>query len=278
MKFPYISRNGVIIPAVEAVVPVDETEVTYGFGVYETIKLRNNILYFLPQHIDRLLHSAKQIGLSHTYTADRVEQAIVAIVRKVEEQSCNIKIVLYGGKTPEMSQLFIIPSAPLYPDRKWYRDGVSLISFEHERWMPQAKTLNMLPSYVMYKKAKEQNCYDALLYDKQGNMLEGTRTNVFLIKGTNIISPPKSNVLEGVTMMTLEKVIQHTEYRIEYTDVPMSKIWEYDGMFISSTSTKIMPVKQIDGKAYLAISKELLALIELYDHALDASGGDFNTL
>ncbi len=264
--------------ATEASIPIDQTEVTYGFGVYETVKIRNNTIYFLPQHIDRLMYSAKQITLVHKFTSDFVKEAMYNLIPHTGEASCNIKVLLYGAPTPELTQLYILPSAPLYPDRKWYRDGVSLTAYEHERWMPQAKTLNMLPSYVMYKKAKASGHYDALLYNHQGHICEGTRTNVYLMKGKSIFSPQKKDVLEGVTMMSLEKVISQTDFSIEYVDVPMSTLNNYDGMFISSTSTKIMPVRCVDDHTFPGISEDLQALIRVYDKALDTCAGDFDKL
>ncbi len=278
MKFSYVCRNGKIIPYQEATVSIEHTEVAYGFGVYETIKLRNNILYFLPQHIERLFHSAQQVNLEHTITPLMIEEAIHDLISRTQETSCNIKILLYGGKTADQTELFIIPSAPFYPDRKWYREGISLTSFEHERWMPQAKTLNMLPSYYMFKKAQENGHYDALLYDKNKNIREGTRTNVYVMQGKNIYSPYKKNILVGVTMLTLEKVIKQSSYSIDYVDIPFAKIGEYESMFISSTSTKIMPVRQVDGMKYEIVSQDLKDLISLYDNALEKSQGDFNKL
>lgn len=278
MKFPYVSCNGQLIPVESAILHLDSTEVMYGFGVYETVKVRNNIVYFLPQHIDRLMYSARQIDLMHHFSSDFIEQSLHDLLAHLKEQACNIKLLLYGASYKDKAQLFILPSAPLFPDRKWYREGVSLISFEHERWMPQAKTLNMLPSYYMYSKAKERGCYDALLYDKEGNLREGTRTNAYVIKGKHIVSPPKKDILEGVTMMTLQKVLEKSEYSLEYRNIPMSSIWEYDGLFLTSTSTKIMPVRYIDDKSFPFIAETIAELIRVYEVALDQSQGDFNRL
>ena len=278
MKFPFISLNGRIIPSKEGLVSLDKTEIAYGFGVYETIKVRNNVIYFLPQHIERLLHSAKEINLSHVFTVSKMQIAIEELVASTEIDSCNIKIFLYGASEKEKATLCVIPTAPLYPDRKWYRDGVSLISFQHERWKPQAKTLNMLPSYCMFKEAQKQGCYDALLFDAQHNLREGTRTNVYLIKDKHIYSPQKKDILEGVTLMTLEKAIQSTDYTLTYTDIPFRTIHEFDGMFLTSTSTKIMPVKKIDNKEYPFISEHIKALINIYENKLEKSKGDFSKL
>ena len=61
---PVFSKNGELLPVSEATIPLDNIEFTYGFGVYENIKIRNRILYFAEKHCQRLLHSAKYIGIT----------------------------------------------------------------------------------------------------------------------------------------------------------------------------------------------------------------------
>lgn len=278
MEFKLISINGQIVPKSEAKIDALSIESLYSFGVYETVKLRHGQIYFLDKHIDRIFHSASQINLQHDLNVENLNDYVIEFVRVLDIDSCNLKLLLLGGKNGEEPTFVIVPSAPHYPDRTWYRDGVSMMSFVYERWMPQAKTLNMLPSYFYYKKAKSTGCYDCLYLDRSRNVLEGSRTNFYLIKGKQIISPPKEVVLEGVTMLSLEKVLAKTDYRIEYKTITYSELLNYDSAFISSTSTKILPVKSIDQKIIFNISTELKNLIDIYESALDKSTGKFENL
>ena len=278
MNFKQISHNGEIKGIEQAVLHIESVEGMYGFGVYETVKVRKNIVYFLPQHIERLLKSARLIDLGHRFSQKQLEDFTTQFIEHLGRVDSNLKLALYGSKSEDTAQLYIIPSAPLFPNRTWYRDGVSLMTYTYERFMPQAKTLNMLASYYIYKKAQQQNNYDALLLDTKGTIREGTRTNVYVMKGKKIYSPPKEDVLEGVTMMSIEKVLAQTEYSIEYREIPFESLSEYDSMFISSTSTKILPVTTIDGKKQYEISPELRALIATYEGALDNCEGKFEKL
>ncbi len=201
------SHNGKLRPVSEAQIPADRIESMYGFGVYETLKVRNGVIYFTQNHIERLLHSAECIELKHQFKSDAISSWIELLVKEVGEEALNIKMLLMGASQKEDAQLYIFPLAPLFPKRSWYRDGVSVSSYVYERWMPQAKSLNMLPSYYYYTHAQKEGHYDALLVDSQGMLREGTRTNIFVMKGTSIVSPPKEGVLEGVTLMTLEKLV-----------------------------------------------------------------------
>lgn len=277
-SFQLFSLNGKIFSADQALISVNNLEFTYGFGVYETMKVRKDILYFPEQHIERLMYSAKCIGLEHHFASKQVIQYIKDLVAKIHVDACNIKILLIGASKPENVLLYILPLAPLFPDRNLYKQGAFLSSIKHERWMPQAKTLNMLPSYVMYTQAKKQGSYDALLVDHEGNITEGTRTNVFVMQGKTIISPPREDILEGVTRLTIEKIALRNGYKIQEEKISRKDILEFESMFLSSTSSKIIPVRKVDTDEYPSFSPELLGLMKLYDAALESSQGNYDKL
>lgn len=268
----FFSINGEIKPLPQAQIPADRIETMYGFGVYETLKVRNGILYFVENHINRLLHSATCIDLKHPFTEKQIETDINALLNSLSEKSLNLKMLLMGSAEPEEATLYLFALAPFFPKRVWYREGVSVCSFVYERWMPQAKSLNMLPSYYYYTQARSEGHYDALLVDNKGNIREGTRTNFYVMKGKKIYSAPKEDVLEGVTMMTLERAIQGSSFSVSYKRIPYTSLSAYDAVFLSSTSTKIIPVSSIDGQP-IPISQDLFELIDLYNKALDRSGG-----
>lgn len=272
------SINGEIKATSQAVIPLSQIESQYGFGVYETIKVRNLVVYFIDQHIERLFHSASLLSLHHNFKKEQIKGYILNYVKELGEESSNIKLLLYGSSKAEDARIILLASKPLYPDRKWYKQGVKLLSYQYERWMPQAKSLNMIASYFIYKQAQEKHCYDALLYDHNNNILEGTRTNMYVIKDKNIYSAPKENILEGVTMMSLEKVILKSNFLLKYKSIKIKNIQEYDGMFLTSTSSKILPVKQIDSFIFPEIHDSIFELIKLYDEALAKSNGEFNLL
>jgi len=275
MNFRYFSKNGQILPFVDAKISLENIEYQYGFGVYETLKVRNKILYFVKQHVERLLNSARIIGLEHVFLQKQIENFIENLVRKNDILSCNIKVLLIGGKTPNDSLLYIFSLAPLFPDRKLYTKGATTESVIYERFLPKAKTLNMLPSYLFYTHAKSKGHYDALLIDYKNNILEGTRTNFFSVRGTTLFTPPKQKVLNGVTRQTVIYVAKKNGFEIKEEEIPQKKLLGFDGWFLTNTSSKIIPIIQIDNLKLAQIPLELKELMKLYDEFLDKSKGKF---
>jgi branched-subunit amino acid aminotransferase/4-amino-4-deoxychorismate lyase len=271
----YFSRNGELLPLDQAVVSLDNLEYSYGFGVYETMKVRKEVLYFVEQHVDRLFLSAGLIRLSHPFTKLQIITWIRAVVSENHLSASNIKMLLIGGKTSADAQLYILPLAPLFPDRKLYKTGVDTITFQYERYLPNAKSLNMLPSYLIYRQAQEAGCYDGLLIDRDGSIREGTRTNFFTIRGNTIISPPSELILEGVTRKTILHVARVHGYSYQEALIPYSSIHSFDGAFLTSTSTKIVPVRRIDSHVFPAAPAAVRQLMKHYDLFLSKTDGVF---
>ncbi|MFA4830840.1 MAG: aminotransferase class IV [Patescibacteria group bacterium] len=266
MLGPCASLNGKLIKTKDAVLPIDTIELMYGFGVYENLKIRNEKLFFVSDHVERLFYSAKQIDLQHNYKQKQVGGWIQELVKMNKIETANIKVILLGGKEPK---LFIFMLNPLFVEKKDYRDGVKVITFAYERFAPQAKTLNMLPSYVAYQKAKAAGAYDALLLDRAGNITEGTRSNFFAIKGKILYTPPEKEVLSGITRKTVIDCATQNGYKIKEQDIPLTKIFDCDGAFLTNTSGKIVPIKTINKQSFAKISNELQQLRNLYNQYLD---------
>jgi branched-subunit amino acid aminotransferase/4-amino-4-deoxychorismate lyase len=269
MTGPYFSLNGDLKPIAEATVRFDDLAFAYGFGVYETLKVRHGVLFFPELHEERLWHSARILGLAHPFREGDFRRHLNALVEANGTGDANLKALLIGGPQASDARLAILQLAPLFPDRKDYKRGATAITWEGERVFPQAKSLNMLVSYLAYREAQAQGAYDALLVNRHGEITEGTRTNFFVTDGTVLVTPPGSQVLEGVTQLTVRQVIRNLGLRLEERPLPWAEAHQWQGAFLTSTSTKILPLRQI-GDRPIPLSPLVDRLRLAYDGWLDA--------
>lgn len=262
MSDRYVIHNGIPKTIAEAYIPVDNIEWTYGFGVYENLKVRNGKLYFLDSHLDRLFESARLIGLEHNFNKGEVKKWIEELKEKNGAENANIKILLIGGKE---SNLYIITLAPKFLDKKAYTQGVHTITREYERFLPQAKTLNMLPSYLFFKAAQKANAHDCLLIDNPGRIREGTRSNFFAIKDKKLFTAPLELVLNGVTRQQVITCARKNGYRLTEEAVLLQNISNYDGAFLTHTSGNIVPIRSIDDFSFAEVCATVRELIKHYE-------------
>jgi branched-chain amino acid aminotransferase len=273
MQTEYFSHNGQVRPINVAIIPLGNIEYSYGFGVYETIRVLHGIIYFLQEHLIRLFESAAMIGLEHEFGVGGIEDHIHVLLTANKLEDCNIKMLLIGGRTAKQSNLYILTLNPLYPDRKLYRDGAHLVTYNYERFLPHAKTLNMLPSYLAYKQASKAGAYDALLIDRSNCITEGSRTNFFALKSRTIISPPESKILLGVMRSVVLQVAKSLQISIVERDIALDELAFFDAAFLTSTSSKVMPIRSIDDSILPAMPEILRSLMGGLDMFLKNCNG-----
>ena len=261
-----VSKNGNILPKEDATISVDNIEYCYGFGVYETIKVRNHIIYFPEEHIKRLFESANIIELTHQFTEKEVLKFLQEFMQRIKKESYNIKIQLIGTTQPNIAEIYIFATSPLFLTTQMKNQGVKTILVNGERQYPKAKTMNMLTSYLAYKNAKKVNAYDALLIDTQGFIHEGTRANLFYTDGETIFTPPKNTVLDGVTQNTVIEALQKEGIKVIQRELKKEELSSFTGYFLTSTSINILPITTIDSTQFLIppIVKKAILIYENY--------------
>ena len=237
-------RNGELIHESQALVPVNIREVFFNFSVYESVKVLSGTAVFLEDHIDRLFESAQRLGIPHSYTMGQVEEMISRLIKADHIRTATLKIQLIGGESP---LLFIFyTDLPQYPP-VYYREGVRVITYEGERVIPEVKSTSLLLNYVALREAQKSNAFEALLVDRWGCSIEGTRTNVFALSKHTLITAG-AGVLSGVTRKHIIDSAQRLGLQVDYTAVQAKDIKRgmYDEVFLSSTSMGAMPIGYVD--------------------------------
>ncbi len=244
-NIPKHALNGyTLIPETEAVLPLRIREVFFNFSVYESIKIIESIPLFLQDHIDRLFTSAQELSMSHEFSSIPLTAAIHSLIDEDSLKDATLRIQLVGGDHP---YLFVFSQdLPEYKD-SLYEKGVSVISYEGERIEPEVKSNCLLLNYLALREAREKGAFEAILVDRYGMAIEGTRSNVFGIQG-NTLYTPGSGVLAGVTRKHILEAAESIGMEIAFTDTSYFELRSgfFDEFFISSTSMGAMPVSMID--------------------------------
>lgn len=267
-------RNGELLPIDEATVDLRNIQYTYGFGVYESIRVSKGVVYFAHEHIERLMHSARTIGLEHPFSEAEIAEWTQKLVDSCGSDRFNLKMLLIGGKTLEEAMFVTLPLNPLFPEKRSYTQGVKVISVQYERYLPQAKTLNMLGSYLSYRQAREAGAEDALLVNKAGCITEGTKSNVLAVRDRTLISPPFEEILDGVTRRIVVDLAQKNGFELTEEPIVLDQIDSYDGLMLTSSSMKVVPIAQVDDQE-LQIPETTRELMKLYDKFLNSCDGKF---
>ena len=237
-------KNGVVIPERDAVMPVTLKAVQYSFSIYEALRVLHGEVVHLADHLERLRASASAIDLVHPFTDQIIEDSINALIKADSIEDATMRILVVGGDEP---LLFITYHELLsYPD-SYYDEGVPVSLYYGERFLPRAKTSNLLMQYIALEEAKAKGAFEALLVNRKGQVLEGTRSNFYGMAGNRIYTAPDNLVLSGITRISVIKAAEELGFEIVYTPPTDVNLHMFDTLFISSTSMGAMPVSAVNG-------------------------------
>lgn len=238
-------KNGEIIKEEDALVPITARAVQYSFSIYEALRIINGHIVHLDDHLARLRSSAEAIDLELTYSDSDIEAWIDKLIANDNIKDATARILVFGGDYP---CLFITYQDLLsYPD-SYYKDGVSCTLYFGERFLPYAKTSNLLMSYIALEEAKQKGSFEALLVNRNGVITEGTRSNFYAISGNKLYTADDSLVLSGVTRIAVLKAARQLGLDVILEAPKYDDIYYFDGVFLSSTSMAAMPISEINGK------------------------------
>lgn len=242
--------DGEFVPAEKAVIPVDDLAILRGIGVFDLLRTYDGKPYFLNAHIDRLEQSARKIDLALPWSHDDIVSVVKQTLAKNDIPEANIRIVVTGGSSADfMTQsgsprlLVLVSPVPKLPG-SWYTNGVKIISWEVERPIPGAKSIDYISASMALKKAAGEGAIEALYIDRNGLALECTTSNIFAFIGDKLVTPGRG-ILSGVTRKVVLDLARGL-FPIDIRDISRAELLAADEMFITGTSKGLVPVVQVD--------------------------------
>ncbi|MFA6846550.1 MAG: aminotransferase class IV [Sphaerochaetaceae bacterium] len=243
----HVIKNGRLISQSEAVVPVTLREVQYCFCTYESLRVLHSQIVHLDDHLLRLKNSCEGIHLTHSFSYEEIGSWTQDLIKADGIEDATLKILLYGGPSP---MCFILASKLLTYPVSYYQDGIKVITYQGERLLPSCKTGNLLLNYMAVEEAKRQDGFEALLVNREDEVLEGTRSNFYAFKGGSLFTAKDEQVLLGVTRTRVLKAAEQLDIPIVFEAPLAQEVIQgyYDELFISATSMAAMPIAQVNDK------------------------------
>jgi len=110
-----------------------------------------------------------------------------------------------------------------------------------------------------------------LLLTSDGKVTEGSRSNIFFIKGQTIFTAPGDSVLKGITRKKIFGVCKKIRFEVIEKVISINELSDYEAAFLSGTSPKVLPIKQIQGLSEYDTQNETLNKVrEAYDELIDS--------
>ena len=245
----YTIINGSLVPAAAATILVSDLAVQRGYGVFDYFLTANYQPLFLEDHLDRFLHSASVMRLSGGLNRGQLKTMIGQLIEKNNIPGSGIRVTLTGGYSTDGYQVstpnLIITQQPFNFNAANFDTGISLITHEYQRQLPEVKTIDYLMAIYLQPYITANSAGDVLYYANNA-VTECPRSNFFLVTQQDEIITPEKNVLKGITR---KRILALDAFNVKETSITPGQLSTAKEAFITSTTKKVLPVVTINGHA-----------------------------
>jgi branched-chain amino acid aminotransferase len=226
----------------------DNTLVYEGDSIYEVIRMVKGFPVFYQDHMDRLSSSVRLQHKEPLADIASLRKDIISLTRSDKKKETNLKIVFNYNKGSSNYLVYFIE--PIYPSDEQYKKGVKGTLFFGERKTPESKVINHKLRSSIYHKLISEGGYEALLVNEKNQITEGSRSNIFFLKGDILVTAPDEVILSGITRKYILDICRATRTKVIFECVSVDDLFEYDAVFMTGTSPMVLPFYCIDDKFF----------------------------
>ncbi len=249
--------NGKFMPVEEARVPVLDRGFIFGDGVYELIPVYSRVPFRMDEHLARLERSLAAVRIRNPYSRTEWRDIILQLVAKqpFEDQGVYFQVTRGVAKRdhafPKDSTptVFIMANPLVNPPQELVERGASAVTAVDDRWQRcDIKSISLIGNCLLRQLSAEVGAVETILF-RDGKLTEASASNVFVVKGGVILSPPKSNlILPGITYDVIAEIAQAAGLPLEYRDVSEAEVRGADEVWVTSSSKEVLAIVTLDGQ------------------------------
>lgn len=243
--------NGSYLEKEKVRISPDDRGFLFGDGTYEVIRVYNNRIFHMPDHLKRLKRSLHEIQINDLDVSS-LQEVGKTLIRKNPDIAGDaaLYIQITRGVAPRVHRFPEITRPTIYMslsgsavDPEIRSQGVKIILLPDERWgRCDIKSISLLANVLAAEEARKQNAYESV-FVRDDDITEGTRTNIAAVfDGVVHTHPTGPHILGGITRDVVLELCSNLQITVIEKPVSKSRLLEADEIFLMGTSTEIGPV------------------------------------
>lgn len=240
----------------------DNSLVYEGDSIYEVIRMTKGNPVFFSDHMERLDSSVRMQKKKMLVDREALRRDIINLTKSNKKKEVNLKIVFnYNKGRNNYIAYFIQPS---YPSDEQYRNGVKGILFYAERKDPTSKVIDHKLRSAIFNKLILDGGYEALLVNGNGQITEGSRSNIFFLQKDTLFTAPDGSILNGITRKHILELCKENGITVKPEFVMADAISDYESVLMTGTSPIVLPFCCVDSKKFKVSNPLISELRRLY--------------
>lgn len=221
---------------------------SYGYGLFETIKVTNSKAEFIDAHLQRLRRSLAALNIDFRYSDQELKYYIEKLI---EKNAFNGALKILVLKKMNSSDLIITMKDKEYqPEdyQKGFNLKISSVLRNSTSKIIKHKTTNYLENILELRKAKDEGFDEVLFFNEKGYLAEGAISNIFIVRENRLYTPALENgLLNGILR---RKLIEQKYFAVEEKNIEPEFINQADEIFITNSLLKLMPIRSIENTKF----------------------------
>ena len=255
MSLAYL--NGDFLPIEECKVSVLDRGFIFGDAIYELIPVYNKKPFYLQSHLNRLKRSLDQVQIKNPNDDAGWLELIDRLIEHSGLDKLSVYIQVTRGVAPRdhafpanvTPTVFAMTNAwpPINDDM--YIKGLTAVTVPDMRWGRCDIKVTSLLANVLKKQEAVTGAAQEAIFIRDGYVLEGSATNVFVVKDSKVNTAPKNNmILPGITRDVVVDLLNENNIPLAEEAVTKEQLFEADEVWITSSTKECVPVTTIDDK------------------------------
>lgn len=240
-----------------------DSNTLYGDGIFEGIRIYNGRIFKPKEHLGRLWESAGYVELEIPYTREELTDVLKTLARKNDIRGTGyIRLVVTRGHRLDLGinprkvgrpTVFIIArTLQLYP-REFYEKGLEVITAKVRRTPascvnPNVKTCNYVNNILAVIEGNAAEVPEVIMLTTEGKVCECSADNIFIVKDGKVLTPPKDNILVGVTRNTIFDICRRLRIEAEEAIFGPDEVHAADEVFLTGSGAEVAPIVKVDNR------------------------------
>ncbi len=260
-----INFNGELLRKGSKILSSQNRAYKYGDGLFETIKVSGGIILFWEAHYFRLMASMRilRMEIPMHFTMEFLEEQILLTLKSNQFKNAKVRFSVFRGEGgtyyPKSNNIqYIIEMEELelfnfkFPEQDEYEVDLYKDFYINTGLLSTLKTNNKITQVLASIYAEENDLANCLLLNSEKNVIEAINSNLFLVSGTSIKTPPlSSGCLNGIMRkQIIELIKKEEELSIEEADVSSFELQKADELFLTNCIAGIIPINRYRKKTF----------------------------
>lgn len=241
-------------------IPIQDRGFNYGDGLFETIAVLGGTPLLLEAHLDRLARGCRALGITPPDSATlRAECAQVL----AQQPTAILKITLTrggGGRgyqpAPDAVPTRIVALHP-WPDLAPARRSIGItarccnMTLARQPALAGIKHLNRLEQVLARAELVGSACDEGIMLDTEGNVVEGTMSNIFLVREGALLTPRLDQCgVAGVVRAELLARCAGLGLQAQQGLVHREDVLGADEVFFTNSIIGLWPARRIESREF----------------------------